>query len=120
MVATLWHTKDGMPEVYKNLIFTKHGLNRMLERSITAESVYQTVSYPNKEKNEGRGSKKFVRTISGRKYHVIAQWKSIEQKWLIISVWVRGENDRVPLSVQIVLLPFRLLWWVIKKILFFK
>ena len=92
----------------------------MLERSITAESVYQTVNNPSGEKNEGKRSKKFVRTISGRNYHVIAQWKSIEQKWLIISVWVRGEDDKESLSVQIVLLPFRLLWWIFKKILFFK
>lgn len=89
----------------------------MQERSITMDHVAQVVNYPAKKFTQGKGISKFIRELNGRKHHVVAQWKSAEKKWLVISVWVRGENDKEPISVQLIMAPFRLIWWLVKKLL---
>lgn len=103
---------------YQNLIFTTHALARMKERSISSDSVFRVVQNPDIRKGAPDTGKpvKFIKQLNTRKYHIVAEWKKSEQKWLVISVWVRGENDRESLSMQLVLLPFRLLWWIITTI----
>lgn len=104
-------------EIYKNLIFTKHALQRMSERSITQDAVFRVVQAPDKQfGTEQSKSVKFIRTLASRKYHIVGQWKKQESKWLIISVWVRGEDDREALTTQLLLLPFRIIWWILKKL----
>ncbi len=90
----------------------------MKERSISDDSVYWVIRDPDKTKGNphGHSAVKFIRTLNNRNYHVVAQWKKQEQSWLIVSVWVRGEDDREPFATQLVLAPFRLLWWILRKI----
>jgi hypothetical protein len=104
-----------MSETYKNLVFTKHAWERIKDRSLSKDVIYQTVSSPNKTFHN-KDNFKFIRTISGRRIHVVAT--PIENnKFLVISTWVRGEEDKVPLMWQIISLPFKLVWWIIKTIL---
>jgi len=104
-----------MDKHYKNIILTNHALERMDTRTINQDHIYKVIQNP--DKRSGKGSQtKFIRTISGRKYHVIATYLSDEHKWLIISAWVRGEDDQPALSTQILLLPFKIIWWLVKKI----
>ncbi len=98
------------------LLITKHARERLQQRSISEYALSQVIAAPDKKLSEGN-STKFIRTYQGRKYHVVAQWKASEQKWLVISAWVRGEDDSEPLSVTLLLAPFRILWWLIKKLL---
>lgn len=103
---------------YKNLIFTKHALARMNERSIQYDSIYWVLRDPDSVKGELQGSKpvKFIRLYTNRLYHVVAQWKKDQQAWLVVSVWVRGEDDKEAISTQLVLFPFRVIWWIIRRI----
>jgi len=95
-----------MNRTYKNLVFTKHALNRLDFRAITQDAIYQTVSNPDKS-FANQSHTKFIRTINDRLIHVVA--KPIKNRqWLIISVWVRGEEDRVPLIWKLLTLPFKL------------
>jgi len=104
-----------MSETYKNLVFTKHALERTSDRSLSKDVIYQTVSSPDKTFHN-KSNFKFIRTISGRKIHVVAT--PIENnKFLVISTWVRGEEDKESLMWQIISLPFRLVWWIVKIIL---
>lgn len=106
-----------MDKNYQNLVFTNHAFDRIKSRVVTQDAVWQTVNHPGKKFNQGQGSTKFMRTVSDRQVQVIATWLKPEQKWLIISVWVRGETDRLPLAWQIMILPFRIIWWLIKLVL---
>lgn len=103
---------------YKNLIFTKHALSRMNERNISDDSIYWVLKDPDavKGNKEGSGPVKFIRVLNGRNYYVVAQWKKSEQAWLIVSVWVRGEDDKESLTTQLVLAPFRMLWWLLRQV----
>jgi len=89
----------------------------MSQRSVSVDAVYQAVANPDKQFPE-KGSKaiKFIRTVGARTYHVVALWKAPEKSWLIISVWVRGEDDKESLIAQIILLPFKLIWWILKQL----
>ena len=90
----------------------------MSERSISNDSIFRVIQAPDTIKGDKNGTKpiKFIRVFNGRLYHVVAQWKRQEQSWLIISVWVRGEDDRESIIVQLLMLPFKLLWWIIRKL----
>lgn len=98
---------------YQSLIFTKHGLDRLRSRSITQSMVWQVITSPHKQHKEKNDKVKFIGTVDGRKLHVVAQRLEDQKKWLIISAWVRGENDQLPLAWRILTFPF----WVVWKIM---
>lgn len=101
-----------MNSQYKNLVFTKHALARLSDRVLTQDVVYQTVNWPDKSYPKEKNTK-FIRTINNRLIHAVAA--PIENnQWLIISVWVRGEEDREPLMWQILSFPFKLIWQLMK------
>jgi len=102
--------------VYKNLIFTHHAYDRLKDRSITAEAIWQTVQWP-ANKYPSQKATKFIKSVHHRRLHVIASWLAKEKKWLVISVWVRGEADRVPMGWWLMTLPFKLTYWLLKSLL---
>lgn len=109
-----------MNKYYKSLVFTDHALERLGKRSITQEMVYQVLSNPYKS-YPNEQSTKFIKNVNGRKVHVVGQFLKEENKWLIISVWVRGEDDQLPIAWRIITFPFWLLWKLLSwlfKILF--
>lgn len=105
-----------MSKTYKNIIFTTHAYDRIKSRSLAVHSIYETVNFPEKVIGKTQSNKKFVKTIQNRKYQVVATYKPDQKKYLVISAWVRGEVDKQPLARQLITLPFRIIWWLIKKI----
>lgn len=102
-----------MNKNYRSLIFTDHALDRSGSRSITQEMVYQAIAHPAKKFEEGNTTK-FIKTVHKRKVHVVAQYLKDEKKWLVISVWVRGEDDKQPLVWKIITFPFWIVWMLLK------
>lgn len=100
---------------YKNLIFTNHAFDRLSLRSITQDAIWQTINYPEKKYPQDQ-TIKFIKSVQDRRLHVIASWLAKENKWLVVSVWVRGEEDQEPVIWQLITLPFKLIWWLIKKL----
>jgi len=105
-----------MPQTYKNIIFTNHAFERIADRSISKHSVYETINFPDRKQNKPGSTKKYNKTIHGRKYQVIAQYKSDQKKYLVISTWVRGEDDKQPFIWILITAPFKLLFWIVKKL----
>lgn len=110
-----------MFNTYHNLIFSKHALERMGRRSISKEMVRRTLNNPNKTfPGHSEDSIKFIKNISGRNTHVIATLLP-EKKWLIVSVWVRGEEDTPSIAWRIISFPFVIVFklaWGFLKIIF--
>ncbi len=102
-----------MPTEYKNVVFTKHALERMRLRTIAEHTAWEVITYPDQTKKENGKSTRYIKTIQGRRYFVVASYLQKEQKYLAISCWVRGEDDKPSLSWQLITLPFRLIWWLI-------
>ncbi len=109
-----------MPSSYKNIIFTKHALERMNKRSISQDKIWQVINHPDKTFNEGSNnkgaSKKFIKETGDRKYQVIATYLPNENKYLVISTWVRGEDDKQGIVWTLITLPFKIIWWIVKKL----
>lgn len=103
-----------MNNTYKNLVLTDHALNRVRLRSLRKEAIRQTLLDPDKHFPQKEGKIKAVKKINHRQYHVVAKQTGQDQ-WLIISVWVRGEEDPLPLAWRIISFPFRAVWWLIKR-----
>ncbi|MFH2118225.1 MAG: DUF4258 domain-containing protein [Candidatus Paceibacterota bacterium] len=102
-----------MNRTYKNLVFTKHALTRLADRSITQDAIYQVIATPDQSSKQ-QANTKFIRTINNRLIHVVAS-PIKNHRWLIISVWVRGEEDRVPFMWRLLTLPLRLVWKMLQS-----
>ncbi len=109
-----------MGTTYKQLIFTKHALERMSARRISQNAIWQTVSNPDRSHPEEKpDTAKFIRTINNRTFHVVGHYLADQKKTLIISVWVRGEEDAVPWTWWLITAPFRVIYtmfrWLFSK-----
>jgi hypothetical protein len=98
---------------YQGFIFTKHALERINDRSVTKDMVTQTLRHPDRtQPTDKPGVIKFIRQFGDRPVHVVATLLPDQKKWLIVSVWVRGEEDKVPLAWKLITFPFKLFWWL--------
>ena len=101
-----------------SLIFTHHAQERARRRQISATEIGQVLSRPDQTfPGEKPGTIKFTRTLDGRPMYVVATFLKASQKWLIVSVWVRGEEDPTPLSWQVITFPFRLVYKIIRQLI---
>ncbi|MCL2110546.1 DUF4258 domain-containing protein [Microgenomates group bacterium] len=97
------------------VIFTNHALERIRLRHLSESDIIATVTNPTKTfPSDKSGETKFLRTIKKRRYQVIAKWLSDQNSWLVVSAWVRGEEDPEPILWTILAAPFRLIWEIIK------
>ncbi len=105
---------------YKNIVFTKHAAERMALRSITQHSIWETITYPHQVRCDKKDTKKYIKTIRGRKYFAVASKLPKENTYVVVSTWVRGEDDKPPLVWILITTPFKIFWkvmrFVIKKI----
>ncbi len=85
-----------MRREYKNVIFTKHALERLELRRLTQEMIFTTIIRPDHYREERDGDSKFIKVVNGRQVHVVSVYLPDEQRWLVKSAWVRGENDPNP------------------------
>jgi len=100
-----------------DFIFTKHALQRLQERGIPvdqAESVLRNPSqtFPGKKPN----TVKFIRNVNGRNMQLVGTYLEDQKKWLVVSAWVRGEDDKIPLAWQAITAPFKILWWLLRQL----
>ena len=76
-----------------DVAFTNHALERMQQRGISKEMVYAAIHSPDKFYPESDGDTKFIRRVNGRQVFAICKPLPEEDKWLVKSTWVRGEDD---------------------------
>lgn len=98
-----------MPPTSKNIILTNHAEQRMKLRRITPEMIAKTIQKPDEREPETDGDIKFIRTLEKRPVHVVAKYLDDEKKWLVKSVWVRGEDDPKPLWLRLIMLPIAII-----------
>ena len=55
--------------------------------------VISAIELPHEYYREGDGNTKFIRTVNGRRLYVICQPLEDQRKWLVKTLWVRGEDD---------------------------
>lgn len=77
----------------ESIVFTKHALERLDLRLITRDMVKSVVLSPAKQYENENGTVKFIQRIDGLNIHVVTKTVPEENKVLIVSAWVRGEND---------------------------
>jgi|GEM_PF-2446170 len=92
---------DGEPtDEHAGVTFTAHALERMKLRNIYRYEVKETILNPEKTFEDEDDKVKFIgKELSlNRSNHVVAKFLPEENKWLVISAWVRGEEDDGSLS----------------------
>ncbi len=99
------------------IIFTKHALDRSQQRYVTQEKIEQVLQNPDKTIQIDGGKSKFIRVIDQRQFQVISSYLPKEDKWLIISAWVRGEEDRKPALDQLIESFTNGLVWIVRQLL---
>lgn len=98
----------------KSIILTKHAQERKKLRKISNYEIQLTLNTPDQEIELKPNLFKFKKKVKKRKLQIIAQYLKEQKKYLIISVWVRGEDDPIPLTWRLITLPFKLIWWFFK------
>ena len=98
------------------IVLSKHAMARARSRQMELYGIEQLILFPDNKKSLGENKFKFQKIVKQRNYQAIATWLDKENKWLIISVWVRGEEDQLPLAWLIITAPLRLLWWLVKQL----
>ena len=100
-----------------SVIFTHHAEERLEKRRIAKSDIERTISKPDKSfPGKKQGTVKFIRRIDHRNHQVIAKRLENKKDWLVLSVWVRGEDDFNWVE-WVVLAPFRLIAFFVKKLL---
>lgn len=105
-----------MQSEYKNVVFSKHAIQRLKKRKISQDAVVKTLNKPAEKEEEDNGNVKFIKEVNQREIHVIANWLEDENRWIVVSAWVRGEDDPRPIWQWVFILPYRLLRWVFKRL----
>ena len=73
---------------YGGYIWTKHVLERLGQRGLTQERVWETVAHPDKtNKGKKEGTTEFIKKIQSSRVTVIAV-KSDKNEWILLSVWI--------------------------------
>lgn len=96
------------------IVLSNHAMQRARSRKMGLYAIEQMIIYPDKKIDLGKHKFKFLKNIDNRHYQAVATYLPKEDKWLIISVWVRGEEDQLPFAWRLITLPFRLLWQLLK------
>lgn len=97
-------------------ILTNHARERLKQRSIREETIESVLRSPDRtEPGSKPESVKFVRTLGGRQIHVVAKYLQDQDRWLVLSVWVRGEDDKPSLAWQMLTVPFKAAWWLVRQ-----
>jgi hypothetical protein len=94
-------TFDGSPtDEHPGLKFTTHALERMELRKISPYEVQRTILSPQKTFDDEDDKVKFIghELTLNRSIHAIGRFLPEENQWLVISLWVRGEDDDGSLS----------------------
>jgi hypothetical protein len=100
-----------------SIILTKHARERLKLRWINEDVIESVLRSPDRtEPGSKPDSVKFIRTLNGRQIQIVGTYLKDQGKWLIVSAWVRGEDDPVPLVWQVITAPVKLALWLIKKL----
>ncbi len=98
------------------VILTKHARERLSQRGMTVNGVEETILDPDKKISLDEGQTKFIKQQGRRLYQVVAIYKEQEHAWLVLSVWVRGEEDKPDLLWLAITTPFKWLGKLLKFI----
>jgi hypothetical protein len=78
---------------YTDFILTHHAEERMALREVDRHMVEMAFKRPDERVIEDDGDTRFIRTINGRELQVVGKFLDDEHRWLVKSLWVRGEDD---------------------------
>lgn len=79
------------------IILSTHAKERLKKRRLSLWSLEDTITNPTKKISLGEGKCKYIKKQGSRLYQVVATYLPAEKAYLVISAWVRGEDDRSPL-----------------------
>lgn len=83
-----------LPDInHKTVIFTKHARERLDLRRMNEDMIIQVMRKPNMAHKLDDGKIKFIGKAMGWKVHAICKPILEENKWLVISVMIRGMDD---------------------------
>lgn len=80
------------------IVFTKHAKKVLNDEFLDHRTIEYLMQHPDKEQDEEDGKVRFIGWADGDKIHIIATFLPDENKWRVISAWIRGEEDDGSLS----------------------
>lgn len=85
---------NDLPDInHKTVVFTKHAREQLNLRRVGEDMIIQVMRNPGTTYNEDNGKIKFIGKVMGTKLHAVCKPILEENKWLVITLWIRGEDD---------------------------
>jgi hypothetical protein len=94
------------------VVLSNHALARAKSRKMELKAIDKLILEPERKIILDQQKFKFFKKIGHRHYQAVATYLPKEDKWLVISVWVKGEADQPPFVWLLITAPFRLLWFL--------
>jgi hypothetical protein len=98
------------------IILTDHVRRRMRLRGISEGDISLALRESDRRFSSGDGREKFIKYLDREPLHVIAKRNSVGD-WVVLSAWIRGQDDPLPLWWRAIRLPFLLLWHLLVLLL---
>src|SRR6185295_13108386 len=100
-----------------SIILTHHAEERMRKRKMASSDIERVIGNPDQTfPGKKPGTVKFIKSIDGRNHQVIAKLLENKKDWLVLSVWVRGEEDSNWIE-WLALAPFKLIYYMFKTLI---
>ncbi len=106
-----------MGKHFKNIIFTDHAIERMQLRRLDPVTLHELWHAPEHIESLAEGKEKRIATKHDRTVHMIGTYLADEDRWLLISTWVRGEDDPLPVVWQVLAGLVRMGWRLLRFVL---
>lgn len=102
---------------YGNMIWTDHAVERLKKRHISQADALKVMANPTKTfPGKKPGTVKFIRTINDRRIHLVGKLNE-QKQWVVLTAWVRGEEDRDDVVVRIVKWIFSMIFKILKALI---
>lgn len=99
---------------YGGIIWTNHAIDRLQKRNISQYDAVKVINDPDKTMlGKSDNSLKFIKTINGRQIHLIGN-KNDNKEWVIVTAWVRGEEDKHGFPENVIYWLVGALWKLVK------
>jgi len=95
-----------------NLIWTDHALERARKRHISETAILAVLRQPARIHSGKKGTFKVIGTYQERRLHIIVA-PGDRGNWVLVSVWVRGEEDEVFWLERVV---GKIVEWVLRRL----
>ena len=94
------------------IVYTDHAHERIGLRRLSKTSIEQTIRHPDRVQKIENGETKYTKRMGSKLYQVVVKIDHQQEAIIVVSAWIRGQEDPPDYLWKFITLPFRLIRWL--------